>query len=425
MATTKIWAVTDRLDQVVNYIENEEKTIGKALNYVSRNEATENKKYVYCLNCNSNNPVASMMNTKKLFNDQKKRIAFHGTQSFKTGEVDADTAHEIGIQLINELFGNRYEVVLTTHLDKDHIHNHFLINSTSFVDGKHYTNSKTDYKRMKEVSDSICKEYGLSVIENPKVNNSKYESYHKQSSYIKEIKRDMDDCRSRAITFSNFIDFMRFEGYEFKTIDEMDYIIHPNYSKPIPFNKLGNRYSVESINESILENEYPRNRYSNDSEIMTLYRKYKNYELTGFQRAYVKWMVVLGILPDKRIKKNYTSPETRKEQKKLDIIMKEVMLMSKYNINTIEDLNVCRNEWQKEFDVLKDKRKQLQNKAANCKDETEKHRLYEEAKSYSSRIKELRYQLNYLKDIEDRSLRLEEQGNKIEEKQKKKDRGAR
>lgn len=278
---------------------------------------------------------------------------------------------------------------------------------------------------MKEVSDSICKEYGLSVIENPEVNNSKYESYHKQSSYIKEIKRDMDDCRSRAITFSNFIDFMRFEGYEFKTIDEMDYIIHPNYSKPIPFNKLGNRYSVESINESILENEYPRNRYSNDSEIMTLYRKYKNYELTGFQRAYVKWMVVLGILPDKRIKKNYTSPETRKEQKKLDIIMKEVMLMSKYNINTIEDLNVCRNEWQKEFDVLKDKRKQLQNKAANCKDETEKHRLYEEAKSYSPRIKELRYQLNYLKDIEDRSLRLEEQGNKIEEKQKKKDRGAR
>lgn len=105
--------------------------------------------------------------------------------------------------------------------------------------------------------------------------------------------------------------------------------------------------------------------------------------------------------------------------------MKEVMLMSKYNINTIEDLNVCRNEWQKESDVLKDKRKQLQNKAANCKDETEKHRLYEEAKSYSPRIKELRYQLNYLKDIEDRSLRLEEQGNKIEEKQKKKDRGAR
>ena len=130
MATTKIWAVTDRLDQVVNYIENEEKTIDKALNYVSRNEATENKKYVYCLNCNSNNPVVSMMNTKKLFNDQKKRIAFHGTQSFKPGEVDADTAHEIGIQLINELFGNRYEVVLTTHLDKDHIHNHFLINST-------------------------------------------------------------------------------------------------------------------------------------------------------------------------------------------------------------------------------------------------------------------------------------------------------
>lgn len=188
------------------------------MNYVSRNEATENKKYVYCLNCNSNNPVASMMNTKKLFNDQKKRIAFHGTQSFKPGEVDVDTAHEIGIQLINELFGNRYEVVLATHLDKDHIHNHFLINSTSFVDGKHYTNSKTDYKRMKEVSDSICKEYGLSVIENPEVNNSKYESYHKQSSYIKEIKRDMDDCRSRAITFSNFIDFIRFEGYEFKTM---------------------------------------------------------------------------------------------------------------------------------------------------------------------------------------------------------------
>lgn len=94
-----MWVIKERLDTVINYIENEDKTIDKALNYVTRNEATENQKYVTCINCSASDPYESMYNIKKLFHDQKKRIAFHAVQSFLPGEGDADTIHEIGVKL--------------------------------------------------------------------------------------------------------------------------------------------------------------------------------------------------------------------------------------------------------------------------------------------------------------------------------------
>ena len=128
------------------------------------------------------------MNTKKFFNDHKQIMAFHGYQSFEPGEVSGEVAHEIGVKLVEELYGNRFEVIVATHVDKNHIHNHFLLNSTSFVDGKRFCNTKKDYQMLRETSDKLCLEYGLSVIKNPKKYTKKVNQYILKS-FMNEIKR--------------------------------------------------------------------------------------------------------------------------------------------------------------------------------------------------------------------------------------------
>lgn len=161
------------------------------LDYISQDNKVKEKKYVTCLNCDAFNPLKSMQMTKKLFHDYKRIVAFHGYQSFKIGEVNANIAHEIGVKLAQKVFGNRYEVVVSTHLDKDHIHNHILLNSTSFIDGKRFCNTKKDYWNMRNTSDELCKEYGLSIIEDPSYDSKKL-NYHVMKTYMNDIKKDID-----------------------------------------------------------------------------------------------------------------------------------------------------------------------------------------------------------------------------------------
>ena len=192
MATTKIWAVKNRLDHVLEYVSNEEKTIDKLGDYVSRDSATQNQKYMTCINCSSNDPFTSMMNIKESYHDNSKIIAYHAIQSFKPGEGNADMVHEIGVKTVERLFGNQYQFVVCTHLDKDHLHNHIVLNPISIVDGKRYHNSMKDIYKLREVSDEVCKEYGLSIIDEPKGKGQSRNEYYQARSYIREIKQDMD-----------------------------------------------------------------------------------------------------------------------------------------------------------------------------------------------------------------------------------------
>ena len=162
MATTGMWAVKSRLDHLVNYVSNPLKTVTQ---YVVNDEKTLEKRYVSYLNCSFENPRENMENTKKHYHDESQILAFHGYQSFEEDEIDADKAHEIGVEFAKKMWGDRFEVIVSTHLDTDNIHNHFLINSTSFVDGKRYCNTYNDIQRMRNVSDELCREHGLSVIE--------------------------------------------------------------------------------------------------------------------------------------------------------------------------------------------------------------------------------------------------------------------
>lgn len=153
MATTKIWPTKGHLASVLKYIVNEQKTDAKT--------------YVSGLNCFPDTAASEMNAVKKHFGKTGGRIAYHAYQSFAPGEVTPAQAHQIGVQLANELWGGRFQVVVATHLDRGHLHNHFVLNSVSFLDGKHFHSDAAFLHRLRDVSDRLCREYGLSVIEHP------------------------------------------------------------------------------------------------------------------------------------------------------------------------------------------------------------------------------------------------------------------
>ena len=180
MAVTRIWPIKGRLRNVIDYTVNPEKTFNPdytfeelqalkdVIDYAMESDKTEKQFYVTGVNCTAGFAREQMINTKRLFKKEDGILAFHGYQSFKPGEVTPELAHEIGIKLAEKLWGDRFEVVVSTHLDRHHLHSHFVLNSVSFVDGKKFNACRASYREMRRASDELCREYGLSVIENPR-----------------------------------------------------------------------------------------------------------------------------------------------------------------------------------------------------------------------------------------------------------------
>ena len=421
MATTKIWPVKNRLDHVLEYVSNEEKTIDKLGNYISRDSATENQKYMTCINCSSNDPFTSMMNVKESFHDNSKIIAYHAIQSFKPGEGNADIVHEIGVKTAEKLFGDRYQFVVCTHLDKEHLHNHIVINPISIVDGKRYHNSMKDIYKLREVSDELCKEYGLSIIDEPKGKGQSRNEYYQARSYIREIKKDMSDAVKRNYDFDSFIKDMKLEGYEFAKVEDLPCILHPNFSKAIPLALLGQKYSLDSIDKRIkkCETTFVKLKITyKQKDANTLYQMYKEHKLNGFLKDVVKFQILIGILPNYAATKVKLSKEMRKECRKLDLITNATTFVAKNNIETFEELDSKINDLNNQLNELQNQRKQLYSKSYIENNLIEKAKLSDSAKRLTPEIKELRNDIKSLEYIKDHSQRCIDYNKELERKKK-------
>lgn len=192
------------------------------------------------------------------------RVCFHGYQSFKADEVTAEVAHEIGVKLAQELWGDRFEVVVATHCNTGHYHNHFVLNSVSFADGLKFDNTPADYARMREVSDRLCREYAISVIENPGGRAKNYAEWQAERSgkptHRGTIRADIDRAILASTTERDFIQVMTEMGYQLKTRGKGGKPLKYPALKPpdakgyFRFHKLGEGYSLEQIKERILHN---------------------------------------------------------------------------------------------------------------------------------------------------------------------------
>lgn len=237
MATTSIWRVKGWLGKVVVYVENPDKTTnpkfftdkdmaeqdGQELSDVIRYAVNSRKtqkadnedcavvhRFVSGINCSPSTARDEMLAVKKRFGKESGTVAYHGYQSFAPGEATPEMAHEIGMKLAARLWGDRYQVIVATHLDKEnHLHNHFVLNTVSFVDGIKYHRTKKDYHDMQTVSDELCREYRLSVIENPQYGKAKQygewrAEQEQRPTWRGLIRTDMDEAiRQSTADFSS------------------------------------------------------------------------------------------------------------------------------------------------------------------------------------------------------------------------------
>ena len=278
MATTSLWRVRGYIGKVLLYAENPEKTtlpksigfddadkdaLEDVIAYASREEATNQRQLISGINCCPKTARTEMLHTKEAFDKESGTIAYHGYQSFQEGEVTPELAHIIGVRLATELWGDKYEVIVATHVDKaSHIHNHFVINTVSFVDGRKFHRTIKDYLQMREKSDALCKEYGLSVIENPLGKGKHYAEWlaerNGEPTWRSIIRDDVDVAVKSSITFQQFVRSLKDKGYEVERRGTLLRLRPPGKERFVRFATLGENYTEEAIVNRILRQQGKR-----------------------------------------------------------------------------------------------------------------------------------------------------------------------
>ena len=252
MAVTKIKAIRGTLSKAIAYILNPEKTDEKLL--------------VSSYGCASETAAREFEWTRKIA-EQKgmnpvRIIARHVIQSFEIGEVTPELAHEIGKQFADEILGGKYEYVLTTHIDKDHVHNHLIFNAVDFVDYHAYKSYKRIYYDMREVSDRLCKENGLSVIppsQNKGMGYKEFTEAKRGTSWKQKLKQTIDRIVITAKDYDDFLRLMQEAGYEIKTGKYISFRAE-GQERFTRSKTIGENYTEERIKERIAGRTPRRNR---------------------------------------------------------------------------------------------------------------------------------------------------------------------
>lgn len=445
MATTSIWSVKGWLGKLVIYVENPNKTTNPQ--YYKKAELTEkqaqtlldvidyaadpsktdavmhdenietHQQFVTGINCLPTTARDEMQAVKKRFGKEDGVIAYHGYQSFAPGEADPKTAHEIGIRLAKELWGEKYQVVVATHLDKDnHLHNHFVVNTVSFVDGIRYHRTGKDYHNMQVASDNLCREYGLSVVENVHYGKSKQygewrAEQEQRPTWRGFIKADIEEAIRMSLTEKQFFRHLEEKGYEIKF--GKDISVRPQGKERFVrlMRNFGEEYSIENIRRRILSQYIPEKPLAEPERKTRHYRMQGSMKtvrkITGFRALYFHYCYKLGIFPKDR-------PQNRKrlhfllreDLLKLNNISQEVRLLVRHKIDTAEQLSLYKNGLEVQIEKLSAERKALYKKQRTVKCQSDP-KLAEAVKKkidgLTEQLKNLRREVHLCDDIAQRS----------------------
>lgn len=425
MAVTAIWDVKDNLNRVLDYASNPEKTdavldsdyqyngLNQVISYTTNDLKTEKQLYVTGINCSLSTAKRDMSITKKQYGKIDGILAYHGYQSFAKGEVNAELAHQIGIELAQSLWGERFEVLISTHLDKDHYHNHFVINSISFKDGYRYYDNKISYAKMRRISDELCRKYKLSVIENPQYESEHYAAWQNRSRIRNLIKQDVDYAISSSMTMKQFVSIMQKMGYKFK-FNQHWAVLPPNGKKYIRLRSLSEDgyYTQQAIAERILEITSVRYE-SSRSASKPVAKVFKGNpsaakKITGFKALYFRYLYAMGILPKNAGNKRRTHILMKEDLRTLDKITKEITLLGKNKINTMEELEHYLLITTSKKDALIKERRCIYNKIRRCKNEEKKRLFQQDIAALSTSIRKLSAEQKHYENIKLRSLEMQE-----------------
>ena len=427
MAVTSLWAVRGNLGSVLDYAANPEKTdLMNLLHYATQQkkttvqeEGSPVKQLVTGIHCAPATARREMQAVKKRFGKEKGVIAYHGYQSFAPGECTPEQAHEIGVKLARQLWGERYQVLVATHLDREnHLHSHFVINTVSFVDGKKFYRSGQDYRAMREASDTLCREYGLSILENPQSGKTKHYAEHQAEQNGKPtwrslIQKDVDTALRQSMTERQFFHALQRMGYEVKV--GADISVRPQ-GKERFFRlgrNLGENYTPAGIRRQLLEQSRPEREYHPQPRKVKFHGQMKPArKATGFRALYYHYCYLLGIFPrNKRLLSRRVSPALREELLRGERFSQEVRLLSRYKIDTAEQLVAHQGKVEEQLGKLISQRAVLYRQLRTVgvqSDPERKGRAKQEISTLTGKIKKLRKEVMLCEDIAQRSGEMRE-----------------
>ena len=432
MASTGFWPVKSRLKEVIDYAKNPDKTTDKrfldedlwaALRYVENDKKTDQTMYVSGINCPKQRAYQCMMATKRRYGKLGGNVAYHGYQSFVQGEVTPEEAHAIGIETAKRMWGKDYEIVVTTHLNTDNIHNHFVVNSVSFKTGRKFENHIRDHVELRQISDAVCKEHGKSVIPFTRFYNNKKEYWMRKDgkmSHRDMLRRDVDEALSKSGSFAEMEYYLKCLGYRFERDFRYEHpsVIADGWKRAIRIDGLGEKYSRENMHEILVANQYKPELYA------VVIPKYKRKPLLSFeyqirqarrmdtvQLLFELFIELLKLCTGNNVEQQQyrpLSPMMRAEVRKLDKYLEEYKLLCDQNIESLEGLVSFKDNLSSQIAALTQERYAVRLKIRRAKTPEEDAALKERTKAITQQITPLRKQRDIAIRIEDRIPKMQE-----------------
>ncbi len=413
MAITKIYVIRSQLEKTVAYAANEDKTaLDDKISYSTNPEKTEERLFERAINCTSVAQAADEMNcTKERFQKTNGILGYHIIQSFKPDEITPEMTHQIGVEFAQRLFGDRFEIVVGTHLDKNHLHNHIVINSVSFVDGKKLRcNMSTYFNEIQKVSDDLCREYNLSTI-TPKTkgkNHAEWSAEKQGAPTIRgQIRADIDGIIAQSFTYPMFLEGLRKSGYQIKSGNVKHVAIKPPYSKRyIRLDSLGKEYTEEAITERIanLQRWDKRLPPQKPTRRRVKGNLSKRPKITGFRALYFRYVYLLR----GRKKGKQVSRYLLDEKVKFNRYLAQHTFLMQNNINTTDDLQMVMHHLETQIQSEVDHRFPLYEERKHTNDQNQKATLSQQIATHTSQIKSLRQQLRLCKQIDTDRVKIQE-----------------
>lgn len=448
MATTSIWRVKGWLGKVVIYVENPDKTnnpafyekknmsnkqaqgLSDVIDYAVNSEKTQAadestevmQQFVSGVNCHPGTAREEMLAVKRRFGKEDGTVAYHGYQSFAPGEATPEIAHEIGVKLAKQLWGEKYQVIVATHLDKsNHLHNHFVVNTVSFLDGIKYHRTGQDYRQMREASDNLCREYGLSVIDQQEPGKSKqYGEWRAEQesrpTWRGMIRAEIDEVIRQSMTERQFFENLRKRGYEVKMGADIS-VRPPGKPRFVRLKRnFGEDYTLEGICRRILAQQRPERPLTEPKRRVchaTLRGDIKKArKITGFRALYFHYCYLLGIFPKNKPKNNKRLHFLlREDLTKLDKLSEEMKLLVRHRIDTDEQLFSYQDGLNGKIESLTAERKTLYKKQRTVtvkSDTVALEKVKSDISAISKELASLRREVRLCDDIAMRSKVMRE-----------------
>lgn len=434
MATTRIWKIVKRLDHVVDYATDKNKTrniefkndnrnfqmivddLNDVIDYAMNPDKTEQQFYVSGINCQANSAYEEMKNVKAFFHKEDKILGFHAYQSFKE-KVSPELAHKIGLELAKEIWGDRFQVIVTTHLNTEHTHNHFVINSVSFVDGLKYYDNHTTYSRIRHVSDELCKEYGLNILtEKATKANLKYDNFYKKSlyndNYSNTAKKEIDLAIRQAYSYDDFLYLMKKLDYEITIRAGKMSIRKNNYKRNIRIERrFGENYTIDNIKRRIIEEQAVRvpfveNIYERKVKF-PFAQRHKKAKAKGFIALYYHYCYLLKVFPN-NVPQQRLPASIRADVAQMEELSNQAKLLVTHNIKTLDDLLNYKEEITYEINELLNNRERLWAIRKMSKNEAEMRNYAEQISDLTKDINKFRKEVEQCEEIKVRSQKIDE-----------------